>query len=1431
MKRFILAVIIFTINSLFSNIFSQTNWKNEYNKRKVFIENKGQFNHFETNETGKIEYAVDFGNTKIFFTKNGVSILLNELERIPKKERIELKKEISSLTSVEDYKEKEKELRRYNQKTDLVILNWNNNSKKTYIETEQETADYHSYTFFDQSTNKLKNINHIHGYEKLIYKNIYPKIDLEYSIHPVIGIKYAYRLHPGANVNDINFTYNKPSNLLNGKIEIPTIFGNIIDHAPITFYEADDKNIIESAFQQIGSNFSFKLGSYDNSKTIVIDPWVQTPAFTTNWDCIWELDTDASGNVYVIGGIMPMQLLKYNSSGVLQWTHNTPYDTTEWLGTMATDDIGNTYITNGTDYKIQKVNTTGTLVWNNNAPSNAGGISTEFWNITFNCDQTKLIVGGSGGNLDIHGRIYDMNLNNGNVNSSLQVTAPGDMLAIPPQIQEVRAMCNAPNGKYYFVTLDTIGYMNDDLTLCGNTTSSIVRDDHGVGWGYKSENFRYSNTGIKVIRADENFLYIHRGNVLQKRSLQDFSIIGTVNIPGGNLQAPLLSGNQTHNAGIDIDDCGNIYVGSTNGVYKFSPALTQLANYPTSFVVYDVRVNTNGEVVACGGTGNSGSNSRSGGVQSFAAAACPPIAITCCDASICPTSTLCVTDAPVSLTVATPGGTWSGTGVNALGVFNPTTAGEGTHQITYTLACGSETITINVSSCEDLEVCQETNGTLTVSNGVGPYTWEHTVTTTTTVTNQAQCTACGGIWVGLFCSVQSCNSTGYQTFGTGTNVTPTSNFPIRVTDSQGTEFIINSLTGIPACSTTPTCPTITVTTSSQSNVTCNGLTNGSATVSATGGTAPYSYTWQPGNLSGASQSNLAANTYTISVTDVNNCPGTGTVTITQPAALAGTTSSNNATCGSSNGSASINVTGGIAPYTYAWSPTGGNAATANNLAAGNYSVTVTDGNNCQITQSVTVNSAGGATITIGTAQNPTCANSTNGSIQTTITGGATPYSIQWTPSGGTSANASNLGAGTYTITVTDNNNCVSSATATLTAPPAITGTISTNPATCGATDGSATVTATGGTGNLSYSWSPTGGNAATANGLSSGPYTVTVSDQNQCSVTFNANVPANGGPTVTINTVSPVLCANGTNGQLTANVSGGTAPFTYSWSPSGGSAASASNLSPGTYTVTVTDAASCVVSATTTLTNPSGINIQENIVPENCGALDGSISVLATGGSGNYTYAWTPNVGSSSSITNLENGDYSVIVTDGNGCSATETYTVGQVGGIIITASAIPAIIDEGQSSQLEAQGGVSYTWSPSNTLSCSDCPNPIATPTETTSYTVVGTDANGCSGEATITIVVNPLCGNVYIPTIFSPNLDGSNDFECVMGNCIVELEFQIFNRWGEVVFQTTDPSVCWDGDYKGKPVNSGTFAYKAYVRRLDGTTESYSGNITLVR
>jgi gliding motility-associated-like protein len=145
--------------------------------------------------------------------------------------------------------------------------------------------------------------------------------------------------------------------------------------------------------------------------------------------------------------------------------------------------------------------------------------------------------------------------------------------------------------------------------------------------------------------------------------------------------------------------------------------------------------------------------------------------------------------------------------------------------------------------------------------------------------------------------------------------------------------------------------------------------------------------------------------------------------------------------------------------------------------------------------------------------------------------------------------------------------------------------------------------------------------------------------------------------------------------------------------------------------------------------------------------------------------------------------------------------------------------------------GGTTYSWTPATDLSCSDCANPIANPTSTTTYILVITDANGCSNVDTVIVFVEMDCGEVFVPNVFSPNQDGENDLECVYGRCIQTILFAIYDRWGEKVFETSDPDACWDGIYKGKLMNTAVFVYYLNATLLNGEDIKKQGNITLIR
>ncbi|HKC68087.1 MAG TPA: SprB repeat-containing protein, partial [Bacteroidia bacterium] len=909
---FIFLSVVYTKaqDSVFNN--ATTNWLAKWQIQKVFIENKGQFKlPAASGIKAEVKYAYDEGTTKIFFTPKG--LVYSFKERKKKRDHEEERERAEKFKNAKEFLEKEKEEKVVSYKTDVVSMQWEGANADVQIISEDKSTEYFSYSYNERG--ESKNINYLYGYKKITYKNLYPNIDVEYIFNPTDGIKYSFILHPSADASLIKMTYSNRVKLnSDGEIHISTKFDNIVEHAPQTFYANNKSLAVASKFIKTGKTISLQIGDYDKTKTLIIDPWVQTPSIA-NSNCVWECEKDGAGNIYIIGGDVPMKLLKYNSAGVLQWTFVTAYDTSQndWLGTFATDLAGNSYVTCGASASLTKVSPAGAQIYKVN-----GSSTEEYWNIAFNCDQTKLIIGGTNLNafptVQGYGTIFDINTSNGSVNSTKNVgfVTGGGFINNP---DEVRSITSSRNAKYYYLTLDSMGCIDQNFSACP-TANSLFKINHTYNFGYKCENYRpqNGNSGMMSIRANRYFVYTQNGKTVHKRSLGSGAILATATIPGG-ISTTSLGFNQAGNSGIDIDSCGNVYVGSGNAVIKYDANLNQLSSVTLPFAVYDVAVSYGGNVVVSGATGTSSSTSRTGYVQSINMSACNPMTLFCCDATICPAGPFCTTAPSVTLTPVTSGGTWSGAGVNASGVFNPATAGAGTHTIIYTLACGSDSIEITVNTCVTLTVCQS-GGNITVSNGTAPYNWYKP----TTYTN---CSGCpGGNCAPFICPGVVTTSLTPIATNTATIAAPGS-YPVIVKDNSGTTYTITSLASVPPCSAcTP--PTLSVT--ATNSVSCFGAHTGSATVTATpAGT--YTYTWQPGNLNGASQTGLAAGVYTVSVSSSSTCTGTITVNITQPASAlsASITATSPASCGQNNGSITVTPSGGTAGYTYTWTPSGGNA--------------------------------------------------------------------------------------------------------------------------------------------------------------------------------------------------------------------------------------------------------------------------------------------------------------------------------------------------------------------------------------------------------------------------------------------------------------------------------------------------------------------------
>jgi hypothetical protein len=560
--------------------------------------------------------------------------------------------------------------------------------------------------------------------------------------------------------------------------------------------------------------------------------------------------------------------------------------------------------------------------------------------------------------------------------------------------------------------------------------------------------------------------------------------------------------------------------------------------------------------------------------------------------------------------------------------------------------------------------------------------------------------------------------------------------------------------------------------------------------------------------------------------------------LTYPAVPTITTAA--ATCAANGTATMTNYSAGL---TYTFSPSGpsvGAGGVISSMTTGT-SYTVTAGNGSCTSASSASFSIAAQLITPPVPTINTTAATCAAAGTATITNYVGTQTYTFTPAGptaGAGGVVSGMTAGTsYTVTAS-NGSCTSAASASFTqqaqlnVPSAPVAAV-TQP-TCAIPTGTIVVSSPLGS-NIQYSIGGSYQTSTSFAGLSSGNYTITAQDASSgcisapTSVTVNAVPPS---PSITLVDQTNISCSGDTDGEIEVSVSGGLAPYTQTWSPNVGSGTVVSNLSAGNYTFTVTDANGCSATSNYTVTAPAPLVVSGIANNIDCGVSLGSITTSITGGTGPFTYGWSPNSQTTSTISGLYTGTYVVTVTDANGCQDTETFNIGLTGNLTLDVTPPSAYINEGESVDLLVTGATSYVWNPSTSLSCNDCPNPVATPNATTTYIVTGTDATGCEGTTAITILVEQFCEDFFVPNIFSPNGTGPdvNNTLCVYGSCIIELEYAVFNRWGEKVFETTNTAICWDGNWRGEPVGSGVFAYKLKAVLSNGSVIEKAGNLTVV-
>jgi gliding motility-associated-like protein len=655
-------------------------------------------------------------------------------------------------------------------------------------------------------------------------------------------------------------------------------------------------------------------------------------------------------------------------------------------------------------------------------------------------------------------------------------------------------------------------------------------------------------------------------------------------------------------------------------------------------------------------------------------------------------------------------------------------------------------------------------------------------------------------------------------------------------------------------------------------------------------------------------SDLTPGFYSVSVVDATDCVFGDMYEVPEPDTLiVATGTSQDLSCfDSEDGQIFLDVTGGTIDYEFAWTgPDNFNSdeEDPSDLSIGTYSVLVTDANSCTATFDVDVDGPEEISI-LETIQEPLCFGIDNGTISVNAAGGASGFTYAWTgPNGFNSVQQSvvSLVSGTYTITVTDVNDCEASESYTLTGEQVLDNALDFNAISCfGDADGFIDTDVSGGTPDYQYSWS--GPNSFVSidpniSGLAGGEYIMTTTDDMGCLRMDTVVITEPGLLEVASFSQVNQSCFGEAEGGIDINVGGGTADFNFAWSGPNGFTSSQediSNISAGSYMVQIVDENNCEADETFIITEPVAIDvILDGSIDAQCGSSpDGALDVSAQGGDPGYTFLWTgPNgfTAMTEDITGLFPGIYTVLVTDEMDCTMDEAFSIGAVldlnadagqadpvcEGTLVTFNASNSVsannyiwtnlagdtvsTDIVFSAQVQSgtnvyaltasdgictdtdtivvelypnplpdagvditaffeetvelggdptfSGIANYSWQPSGLLESPSLANPDYQVTQTTNFIVTVTDVNGCTG--TDDIIVN-MIPNLVVPDGFSPNGDDANDF-WVLGNSnrFPSMTVEIFNRWGDKVFSSGGENFFWDGKFEDVDVPVGTYYY----------------------
>ncbi|MGP8214638.1 MAG: gliding motility-associated C-terminal domain-containing protein [Bacteroidia bacterium] len=571
----IVFMVTFCINFAQSqNIKSNWTIRNPF-EQKVFIENnEGQFDG--NIDSNKVLFNANIDGINIYFTSRGVIYRHDELPRINLKERGEPEQE-------NDKKNKPKLIKHF------FSVTWEGANSDVEITAEDEVSFYYCYPLNDKHTTIA------HAFKKLLYKNLYQGIDIEYSFpDDKSGIEYSIIVHPGADLSKVILTYPDAISSKDsyGNIKMQSTFGEFIDYAPSNVFYKENNAIALASFTLRNNKISFDVCNQDKNKTLVIDPWTTDPGFTP-YDGAYALRYDFQGNVYIYGGgssypNAAFQLIKLSGNGNIQWIYTPGFSIS--FGDLAVDmQSGSIYVAGVFD-GIDKINPLGIET----KQIIISGSSTEKWKLCFDNCSKKLIVGTGGtGNIG-QGAVIDTDFSSFTSINYLDAATTN---------HDVCLLTIDGTNRYCYMAVSKSLWDNDfDNILAKCPIPNLTPTSFSVSDGYSfielssvkyvGDNIAGAN-GFNGMAVSPNWLYTYDGATLKRFDKNSGSLTKTFSVSG----TPFTWG------GLDADNCDNIYVGNVNEIDEYDSAFNNIgtiAMASTSDTIYDVRVTNNNILYACG---------------------------------------------------------------------------------------------------------------------------------------------------------------------------------------------------------------------------------------------------------------------------------------------------------------------------------------------------------------------------------------------------------------------------------------------------------------------------------------------------------------------------------------------------------------------------------------------------------------------------------------------------------------------------------------------------------------------------------------------------------------------------------------------------------------------------------------------------------------